>query len=151
MQRLDSICIEILCPKLINHGYIEFPPCSRKYCEICKSFNCYPPYLKTQMPVKLECKKDDRYYRIGIGKWTWDQDMGQLRIRERDKCPSSFRNGNVSRNCHLQPGAECSFNCDLGCDKDPTVSILHRGLSGRWNEKTENLCTNCRRCPSSIR
>ena len=102
------------------------------------------------MPVKLECKKDDKYYRVGIGKWAWDQDMGQLRIRETDKCPSTFRNGNVSRNCHLQPGAECSFNCDLGCDKDPTVSILHRGLSGRWNEKTENLCTNCRRCPNSI-
>ena len=149
MQRLDSLCIPIFCPISLDNGFVAFP-CSRQYGEICNSYKCYAPYVKTHMPLKLECKASGTYYTNSRGHWEWDKNMGEPCVSKTDKCPSTFRNGYVSRNCHLQPGAECSYSCDLGCDKDPTVSKLHCGLSNQWNENTDNLCTNCRRCPNKI-
>ena len=71
-------------------------------------------------------------------------------VREQDFCPSAFSNGEVSSDCHLQPGAECSYTCKTGCFKNPSVSMVHCSqCGGRWEESANSLC-NCKRCPDII-
>ena len=151
MQRIDSLCIQIKCPLFLEHGTIEYP-CTRKYGEICQSYRCNYPYIKPAFPPSLKCNASRKLsHRDTTGYWEWDKDMGQACVREEDLCPSTFLNGHISSDCHLQPGSECSYTCDAGCDKEPTASKVHcRQSGGRWNEITDNLCTNCRRCPDRI-
>ena len=148
LQRPDALCKLILCPMSIDHGSITFP-CTRKHDTICQSFKCYGSYTKTHMPLKLKCKVSGTFYTSAKGNWEWEENMGEPCIKKSANCPATFKNGKVSENCHLQNGAVCSYKCDVGCEKNPTVSKL-QCWPGQWNVPTDNLCTNCRRCPRYI-
>ena len=77
--------------------------------------------------------------------------MGQICVRKGDICPSTFLNGRVSADCHRQPGAICSFTCNAGCDRNPSVANVYcRQSGGVWLENTDTLCINCKRCPDNI-
>lgn len=151
LSRIDALCIEIKCSKFIDHGLIEFP-CTGKYGETCLSYKCYDPYIKPPQPPSLKCNASRTLtYSDTIGYWEWDKNDGQPCVREQDLCPSAFSNGQVSSGCHLQPGAECSYTCKAGCFKNPSVSMVHCSQSGgRWEESTDSLCSDCKRCPDRI-
>lgn len=144
MPRIDSFCVEIKCPLFLEHGIIQYP-CTMKYGETCNSYKCSSSYTKPSLPPSLKCQLD---HRNTTGFWEWNKAMGQPCVRKVDVCPSTFLNGNVSSECHRQPGAECSYTCKTGCDRNPAVTTIHcRQSSGIWMENTSTLCTNCIHCP----
>ena len=152
MQRIDSFCIVIKCPLFLAHGTIQYP-CTRKYGETC-SYKCYDPYTKSPLISSLKCNASRKLdHRDTTGYWEWNKTMDQPCVRKEDFCPSTFPNGNVSSECHRQPGAVCSYTCNPGCDRNTAVAKIYcrQGQSGgTWLEDTDTLCTNCIRCPGSI-
>ena len=150
MQRIDSFCIEIKCPLFLDHGTIQYP-CTGKYGETC-SYKCSSSYTKPPLPPSLKCNASQQLDHMDTtGFWEWDKAMGQPCVRKGDICPSTFPNGSVPSACHRQPGAVCYYTCKAGCDKNPTVTKIHcRQSNGIWMENTDNLCTNCIRCPENI-
>ena len=142
------LCRPIYCQTHISHGSVTWP-CTRRHDHICRSFKCDPNHTKTHMPLTLTCRTSGTYYAYSKAHWEWDRIMGEPCVLKSYFCPSTFKNGKISGNCHLQDGAECSYSCDIGCEEIPAVSKIHC-KHGRWIENTDNLCTNCRRCPEKI-
>ena len=150
MQRLDAFCIPIKCPLFMDHGTIQYP-CERLYGETCQSRRCNYPYILPPRLPRLKCNASKYLdHRDTTGYWEKENNMEPC-VLEKYLCPSTIPNGDVSSDCFLQPMAECSFTCDVGCEKNRAVSKVHCGrYSGQWEEDTDTLCTNCKRCPDYI-
>ena len=150
MQRLDAFCIPIKCPLYMERGTIQYP-CTRAYGEICQSWRCSHPYILPPLLPQLKCNADKYLdHRDQTGFWEKENNMEPC-VLEKDLCSSTIPNGDISSDCFLQYGAECSYTCDEGCDKNLTVSKVHCGrYDGQWKEDVYTLCINCRRCPDTI-
>lgn len=123
----------VRCPAFIPNGYIDnYEYCSGSPYSACK-YACY-----------FGCSREFSYLRC-TWNGTWFNADTACKCRAPLLCPKELDNGHVQDSCSRTDWANCTYDCEDNCDKDPKVnSLLCRNgtwYSARpWTMDTENPC-----------